>query len=164
MSHNPENKECKAPLMAKAGLPVEINCTCSEQKPVPLHTCCGHCGKYGHAPHSDGCEMPELMQGEEGWVEELEVEHLERLFFLLEMAHLAKDPKAHMDEVRGEVTALKSFISSLLTSHTQRLKAELLAGIGENKPDGSQEDIGGNQVRDEFREFVERLFDNSTPR
>lgn len=71
--------------------------------------------------------MMETSQKEpvEGWVEELQVEVLEPLFFLLKMEHLAKKPWEHMEQVRGEVEHLKAFISSLLEAERERILREM---------------------------------------
>jgi hypothetical protein len=112
-------------------------CTCKE-KEVEKHldSCDGDCGCDDILNGDYVLERMKAHDEKEGWVEELDEEHLERLFFLLKLTHLAKNPKEHMDEVRKEVDALKSFIRTK--------KAEWEAKARESERERVREEIEKN--------------------
>lgn len=54
--HDEKNEQCAARPVDNTGH-MSSPCTCRPPEQKKEHKCCPHCGKCGHAPHSEGCEI-----------------------------------------------------------------------------------------------------------
>lgn len=81
------------------------------------------------------------------WTEALQVEVMDGYLHLAEMRHFAKDPVAHMEEMREHWQKLQDFISTLLSSRDTYWKERVenvLCDVEEHaSQQDSDEEIGG---------------------
>ena len=86
------------------------------EMPLPL-TECKWCGRKSEIVDMENCPFCEKKPTPDTeWSEALQVEVIEDYIHLAEMRHFAKDPVAHMEEMREHWQKLQDFITQLLTS------------------------------------------------